>query len=521
MACKIEAAINKTNLDCGFYSFTYTQRNLQPLDTNFTKFYIETAPKSNTYQIYKGSSVSRHCFLNNGWHRVKLVLRSQYFDSTEVCENEFWDSVWAREPLQVKISTKTCSGADVKIKVSGSGGTPLGNSYRYTFYTGKFGSNQVIRNFGPDSNFLLKSTHLQNSKDFYVVIQDLNECKDSTAFEVDKDDIILPNSKTIFDFCESSLDSISLNPNDSGVYIQTWTYKNQVIDSAVNRIMPLGAGFYMIKRSKSQTCFLIDSIKVMHSQPFSVQLNKTFIDSCQGNIKLTSVFKPKSFYQWFQDFESIPGKNDSILYPQQTGRYHLVITDEGLCKRVSDSLLITVLPNPKLKNIIGSTNNLDTGIAFVYEVPFEKNLKYTWYLTNAVALGKIDTNKITIKFKQLGPALLVAQYSNEYNCITQSGFPLYVDGRTVGLNQTSKSSDILVYPNPAAEAIYIELKNYSQPEKYSVKVYSLLGQLVYQASSHDKQLKISLEGWPKGSFYFVEIKQENQQLLHVEKVWVD
>lgn len=43
--------------------------------------------------------------------------------------------------------------------------------------------------------------------------------------------------------------------------------------------------------------------------------------------------------------------------------------------------------------MLGSTNNLDTGIAFVYEVPYEQNLKYSWYLNIAEALGKIENKQ--------------------------------------------------------------------------------------------------------------------------------
>ncbi len=517
---KPKAFINKTNRNYGKYSFSYIQTNLYPLDTNFTQYYIETAPKSNTYQFYRNSRVINHCFTQAGWHRIRLSLTAIHFDSNEACASEVWDSVFILPRVKINQLTKICQSNGVSIKVSSSGGTPLGNTYRYTFYTGKFGSNQVIRNFGPDSNFLLQSSHLQNSKDFYVVIQDLFGCKDSVAFEIDKDDVIKPDAMKIYDFCNSVIDSISINPIDTNIYIITWTYQNQVIDSAVSKIMPRGAGYYYINKTKQQSCWVTDTIKVMHSPPFTNTLDKIIKDSCEGNISLSSKTAWGWSHQWFIEFEPIASEKLAVFYPKHSGTYHVLTTDRGLCTRSSDTVTLTVYPKPKLMPILGSTYNLDTLKTFEYGVPNIPNLKYTWYLTNATALSRIDTNSILVRFNNTGSALLVAQYSNEYGCLNQTGLQLYIDEKTVGLNQVFKDSDILIYPNPATEAIYIDLKNHPSHEKYTIKVYTQLGQLVYQVSNHEKHHKISLAGWPKGKFYFVEIKRENQQLLHVEKVWV-
>jgi hypothetical protein len=515
---KPDLMIRKTFKGCGFFSFSFILYNTYTVDTNFTQYFIETAPKSNIYQSYKSSKEIRHRFTQAGWHRISLKVRSIHFDSNEACTSEVWDSVFILPNVKILDITKTCLTNSLRIKVSSSFGTPFGPSYRYTFYSGKFGSNQVIRMMGPDSNFILQPIHLQSSKDFYVVVHDLNGCADSMEFEVNKENLVMPNPMKVYDFCNGSLDSISLNATDTNVYINTWTYKQQVIDSLVSKIMPKGAGYYFVKRSNAQGCSITDTIKVMHSTPFLNNIEKTIKDSCAGNITLTSKTGLGWSYQWYKDSEPISTENKAILYPKESGAYHVKVTDLGLCQRASDTLALTIYPKPQPMSIWGPKNQLDTSTIFNYITGYIPNYSYVWYLTNATGKSRLDSNAILVKFNNYGSALLVVEYRNEYNCYQQKGFEVYVDKPSVGLNQETEALEVLTYPNPTFDKLEIRIRNRNFSNEHTLMIIDDLGRLIFEQSSHKLEYAISLAGLKGEGIYMVIIKDINQKILYTGKI---
>ncbi|MCF8428238.1 MAG: hypothetical protein K9H61_08125, partial [Bacteroidia bacterium] len=197
------ATINKVNKNCGYYDFSYTLQNSVPLNNSYTQFQVETYPNSNVYQTYNASSITNHRFTIGGWHKIKLRLTTSPPPNPNGCPNDnILDSVYIAPPVDVAVrDTANCFGTPVQVKASGHDGTPYGLSYRYTFYSGGLASTTVIRPFGIDSNVYINPTTAGTTTQYKVIIQDLNGCKDSAAFNVFTRELPLKELPSSVRFC--------------------------------------------------------------------------------------------------------------------------------------------------------------------------------------------------------------------------------------------------------------------------------------------------------------------------------
>jgi len=514
------ANISKTNKNCGYYDFSYTQTNTVPVNSLATQFFVETEPGSHVYDTIKGTNVLNHRFVKGGWYRIGLHLQSISPPNPIGCSGQYWDSVLVQAPVQVNVKSKECVTDGVRIRAGGKFGTPFGNTYRYTFYRGGFGSNQIIRAFGIDSTYTIPTSILRSDSLFYVVIQDLNGCKDSLAFVVSSNNFLVSRPRFVYDFCNGILDSIEVQ--DSSFFIQSfrWRSSNVLTDSLSKRIMPSGAGWYFVEKSNGNSCVVTDTILVRHSLPISLKLKvENNPNACEGNVKILSVFNPFYNYQWYRNYSDLINHKNFDLLPENSGIYHVSILDEGLCTRYSDTLFVPVLSKPFINPIMGKTVQLDTINVFTYFVFYQPNLRYEWYFLNAQALGKTDTNFVDVRFQNFGMARVLSKIIDTNNCERETLLELFVE-RTTGLNQWLKQADVLLYPNPAKDVLHIELSNNLPIQNHSIRLFNKLGQTVYQANSAEKHMQILLNNLPAESYYFVEISNEKQERLATYKVFV-
>ncbi len=515
------ASIRKTNKNCGYFDFSYLQTNTVPVNALATQFFIEREPGSHNYDTIKTTSVLNHRFIQGGWYRIGLHLQSISPPNPNACSGQYWDSVLVQAPIQVNIKSKECVSNGVRIRAGGKFGIPYGTTYRYTFYKGKFGSNQIIRSFGIDSNYTIPTSVLRSDSLFYVVIQDLNGCKDSVAFVVSSTHFLVSRPRFEYDFCTGILDSIEVK--DTSFFIQScrWRSSNVLTDSLSKRIMPSGAGLYFVDKSNGNSCVVTDTILVKFSMPIQVKLKvENNPNACEGNVKILSVFNPFYNYQWYRNYTDLINYKNFDLLPENSGAYHVKILDEGLCIRYSDTLFVPVLPKPYINPIWGKTVQLDTINVFTYFVFYKPNIRFEWHFFNAQALGKTDTTFVDIRFQNFGMAHVLSKIIDTNNCERETVLELFVD-KTSGLNQIIKNANCLIYPNPAKDVLHVEISNVLPSQLHYFRLFNKLGQTVYQESSSEKHLQISLANLTSDNYYILEISNENKERLASYKVFVE
>lgn len=516
------ATIRKVNKYCGYYDFSYTQSNPAPVNSQATKFFIETAPQSNIYKTYDSSVVLNHRFMQGGWHRIRLQLHTISPPNPNGCGAEVWDSVLILTPVKVEIGSKVCTGGGgVRVSAKGKFGIPYGSSYRYTFYRGSFGSNQIIRSFGIDSNYTIPTSILRSDSLFYVVIQDLNGCKDSAAFAVSYDSFLVSKPRVIYNFCNGILDSIEAQDSNINSFSFRWRSANILTDSLSKRIMPRGAGWYFIDKTKGNSCVVTDTIFVRYSNPFSIKLSVEYTpNNCEGNVKIKSLDNPIYSYQWFRDNFVLMDQTKSNFLPETSGNYHVQVLDSGACFRYSDTVFVMVLPRPSISPIAGPTMQLDSINTFRYAITYQPNKRYEWYFFNAQATGNTDTNFVDVTFQNYGIARIIAKVIDTNTCERETKLELFVE-RATGLNQIFKNTDILLYPNPAKDILNIEMSNALVNKMHYINIFNKLGQIVYKTNSTSKSIQIPLNNLLLESYYFVEIRNEDAELLATHKLFIE
>jgi hypothetical protein len=311
------ATIIKTNKNCGFYDFSYTQTNVVPINPSYTKFLIETSPNSNTYQTFIGPNVSNHRFLQGGWHKIRLQLTTTAPPAPNGCPNDnIWDSVLVAPPVDVNIrDTFNCFGTPVIVRANGRDGTPFGSTYRYTLYGGGMGSNSIIRPFGVDSNFTINPTNPGVGSSYKVVIQDLNGCKDSTLLNVFTRNLPIKELPNSVRYCFGTTDTIDAGNSNGSVNIWRWSkipVSPVLTDTVSQKITPRDSGQYIVRKTDLNGCSQLDTIMVYINErvPVSAGPNRTICEK-DAPINIVGIGTTAAIdsFQW----RSIPISNPDVV----------------------------------------------------------------------------------------------------------------------------------------------------------------------------------------------------------------
>ncbi len=89
----------------------------------------------------------------------------------------------------------------------------------------------------------------------------------------------------------------------------------------------------------------------------------------------------------------------------------------------------------------------------------------------------------------------------------------------VGLPDFNKGYAIKIYPNPANDHITIEFgSNYPSMEGYTLKIVTLLGQIIYSAPIKSYQTNIDLSTWPGDGIYLVHLMNAQNITVDTRKI---
>jgi hypothetical protein len=357
------AIINKTNKNCGYYDFTYTLQNSVPLNNSYTKFLVETSPNSNSYQTYNASSVTNHRFNLGGWYRIRLNLTTSPPPLPNGCPNDnIIDSVFINNPVDVTTRDSfNCFGTPVSVRVGGRYGTPYGLSYRYTFYSGTLNSTTVIRAFGIDSNCTINPPTPGVNSSYKVVIQDLNGCKDSAAFNLFTRNLPLKELPPTVRFCYSDRDTLNAGNSANSVSFWRWSKTPSTLDftdTTSQKILPRDSGQYIVRKVDNFGCVRFDTSMVyINAQvPVNAGQNKTIcFNDPPINIVALGTSAAIDSFQWRQvpivDPTIVLSRSNTLTVSPPTNTTYQVtgfITYGGVTCSYVDSMDVTVKDLPAI-----------------------------------------------------------------------------------------------------------------------------------------------------------------------------
>jgi hypothetical protein len=251
---KANLAINKANLKCGKWGFSYT--NLNPKFTPTSTFWqISRVPgdesmSQNPYTYANTANPGSIQFAQGGRYYIQIKAVTPGPIGTPGCEKIIRDSFDVDSVMIVqKRDTLTCLGNSVQLTVSPKHGTPL-FTYRW-FNNIKDTATAPLNPNVSTANF---SVTPSATRYYTVQIRDLNGCKAYDSLKVDVKQLpvgLLPSTMRI---CNE--DTFTLDPGNNGGNIKSYLWN---VGDTTQTIAKRDSGLYIVVLKDTFNCQQSDS----------------------------------------------------------------------------------------------------------------------------------------------------------------------------------------------------------------------------------------------------------------------
>jgi hypothetical protein len=110
-------------------------------------------------------------------------------------------------------------------------------------------------------------------------------------------------------------------------------------------------------------------------------------------------------------------------------------------------------------------------------------------------------------------------YTGFYDSLACS-FPFTIPDTITGINNTERNGGIKIFPNPAYGKVMIEAAGFSEGQQYSLDIFNVLGQTVYNKSNEHLPLQLLLDKINPG-IYFIRINCPEANMMSTQKLIVE
>jgi hypothetical protein len=279
----------------------------------------------------------------------------------------------------------------------------------------------------------------------------------------------------------------------------TWFNNTSKLNDVTPNISVKDAGKYIVETT-SNCGTARDTIEIFvvekPSNILTVNGNLTF---CEGKEKtiLQAATNPKFTYKWSND------SKDASVSIDKSGDYSVTITND-ICTTESEVVKVTVNPNPSVKL---SLTKKDTTI-FKGDVVNLKATGATSYVWNT------KSTKDTINIKEAG--IYTVTGTNQFGCSSSDSVKLIVKVKSASISDL-ESIKFQVYPNPAANNVYISLANFTNT---TLRMYDLIGNEVFHQVIKDEVTEVSVNQFAKG-MYLIKIEDSNSNTIESKRFVVE
>ena len=217
-------------------------------------------------------------------------------------------------------------------------------------------------------------------------------------------------------------------------------------------IMPEISTTYFATATNSFNCSNVDSISIIVNQPPNISINAQPSTICQGDTAIITATGAHNYY-W-----SSNANNDIISVSPHSSTSYIVTgySNDGCSSSVSVAIIVKPIPP---KPIIIITNDSP------FTLMSTSDIGNQWYLNDNPISGATDQTYI------------VNEDGNYFTIVTIDGCSSLpsnlITTNNVGINDYT-NDEILIYPNPAQDIIYIQSPN----PIYEVMMINNLGQIV-------------------------------------------
>jgi hypothetical protein len=178
--------------------------------------------------------------------------------------------------------------------------------------------------------------------------------------------------------------------------------------------------------------------------------------------------------QWYYNGSPIIGATNLTYIASQTGFYSIQ-ENNGACNIMSTSVTLTIDPCGAFSTTIAGPNPITPGQQNArYSVINQASFSYNWSVTGGTIISGQNTNEVTVDWDNTSPTLRTSSqgYSisvTETNTNQQKKTTsMDVSGQTTGIATSLAQSGIVLFPNPATDAFYIEMPESGLSVSYEI-----------------------------------------------------
>ena len=95
---------------------------------------------------------------------------------------------------------------------------------------------------------------------------------------------------------------------------------------------------------------------------------------------------------------------------------------------------------------------------------------------------------------------------------------LIINVKRTSYNPLAYANTIKVYPNPTKDKITIDNGDLTKMTGYSIKIYNSIGQQLFQSNITQQQFSLDITQWGSNGIYFMELKDNNGNIVDVKKI---
>ena len=205
---------------------------------------------------------------------------------------------------------------------------------------------------------------------------------------------------------------------------------------------------------------------------------------------------------------SKPKPDSFVVFPNVTTKYYIYGSNSLGCQG-KDSLIIDVHPSPTI-TINPTLTTIKKGDSF--NITATGGSQYEWTPNKFI---KGSNQQVSILVKPDSDIVYSVLVTNVQGCKTKGISIVYVQqspNPPSGINSAASLANILVYPNPAQNEIYIE-----GSELLKASIFSMSGELVKDFEQYELTQKLNVEDLASGNYLLsLETKSGIKKITKIE-----
>lgn len=286
----------------------------------------------------------------------------------------------------------------------------------------------------------------------------------------------------------------------SGSLSSNWSFGDGDNSTTMNTVKKyIAAGIYQVKLVSVSNNGCIDSTihtVTVRTQPGAVITTQKGTGNFCFNDSITLFANTGSLntYSWLFNGAFVPLANQNKLSTKQAGLYQVIVSNNFSCKDTSAQFNTTEVPLPVVGSITGPQTITTASAPVLYSIAPQANHLYYWTLVGGNIISGQGTSSLMVQWVLTGSNRLKVKLINSNNCSDTNSINVHV---TVGINNLLEKNTIEIYPNPFNEKLTIRS---SLLHVNSIKIYDLMGKLIFKQDINIKEVTIDLAALSNGMY---------------------